>query len=44
MDNWILWVVVATVAVTAIYFIFVRKLVNKQAPAQDKPQPPPAAP
>jgi hypothetical protein len=44
MDNWVLWVLVGTVAVAAIYFVFVRKLVNRPAAAQDKAQQPPAAP
>ncbi len=45
MDNWVLWVLVATVAVAAIYFIFVRKLLNKpaqQTAVQPKPEQPPA--
>jgi hypothetical protein len=39
-----LWVLVAVVAVAAIYFVFVRKLLNKPAPTPDKAQQPPVAP
>jgi hypothetical protein len=44
MDNWVLWVLVSIVGVAAIYFVFVRKLVNKTAPAPEKAHQPPAAP
>jgi hypothetical protein len=38
----LLWVLVAAVGVAALYFIFVRKMLNRRAASETKAQPPAA--